>query len=163
MRITFVLFLILVGQNSLAHAEGTTNGRSPASQATYSVPVSPALQPFATYPIAPPQVTSSASEVVVTYQLPAELVGRNSPPIIFRGQATTYGTNHFLLSGANGHADCEKLAASTRCQVAFQNLHVDFASAAEQIKMSSLSSTEISARMQIARSFGGDPVGVLEY
>lgn len=125
---------------------------------TYTVPVSPELDPYATFDVQNVEFCEREGAVVLDYDLPALLVGKETK-ISFRGAPGV--TAVYRLAGNNGTADCAAANGTWSCQEHLTGLEVD--SSALDERLASLPPTEASGRRAVASVFGNDPIGVLTF
>lgn len=128
----------------------------------YSVPTSMELQPFASYPLPKVCWFSASDKVVLGYPLPEELTGRNDNVITLSGIAPAEGP--FRLKGDHGTAQCIRSRdLGVSCTVSYGPLNYDDAQREKHLTESFSNSIELTARMEVARSFEGNPLGVITF
>lgn len=131
-----------------------------ASYSQYSVPVPAELAPYATFVLNSSTVTEDATGVVVSYDLPVELVGPNHAQIILAGKKSP--GNVLLLEGEFGEASCFNRNAKLECIVQYEDLEIDLAAVERILNQRVTDPHERELRLQVAKIFGGEPVGVFE-
>ncbi len=131
-----------------------------ASYSQYSVPVPTELAPYATFVLNSSTVTEDASGIVLSYDLPAELVGQNHPTIVLGGKKRP--GNVLLLEGEFGEASCFSRNAKLECIVKYEDLEIDLAGVERLLNQQVSDPHERELRLQVARIFGGEPVGIVE-
>jgi hypothetical protein len=127
---------------------------------TYTVPVPAELAPFATFMLNDSQVTQDSTGVVVSYDLPAELVGPNHPTIVLGGKHRQGGI--MILEGEYGEASCFSRNAKLECIVQYEDLEIDLAGVENILNQRIADPHERELRLQVAKIFGGEPVGIVE-
>lgn len=127
---------------------------------TYTVPVSDELAPYAKFVLNNSRVEQDAAGVVVSYDLPPELVGPNHPTIVLGGKKRP--GNIMLLEGEFGEASCFNRADKVECIVEYDDLEIDMRGVEQVLRARSNDPLEIERRLQVARIFGGEPVGIVE-
>lgn len=131
-----------------------------AAYGTYTVPVPPQLAPYATFVMNDSQITRDNTGVVMTYDLPVELVGPNHPTIVLGGKHREGGI--MLLEGEFGEASCFTRAEKVECIVQYEDLEIDIAGVERILAARNISPHERELRLQVAKIFGGEPVGIVE-
>lgn len=131
-----------------------------ASYSQYSVPVPEELVPYATFVLNSSTVVEDANVITVSYDLPAELVGANHPPIVLAGKKIP--GNVLLLEGEFGEAACFNRNAKLECIVEYDDLEVDIAGVERILTHRVTDPQERELRLQVAKIFGGEPVGIFE-
>ncbi len=131
--------------------------------AVYSVPVPPALEPYASYPLEDVSLCNQPAGgppgIELGYSLPALLVGKKQR-VAFAG-AYDAATDTYALSGDNGTATCHPTGAAWRCDEAFVGLVHDLEEVAKEAE--DLDPAEAQARLEVAEIFRGDPIGILDF
>lgn len=131
-----------------------------ASYSQYSVPVPAELAPYATFVLNSSTITEDATGIVMSYDLPVELVGPNHPTIVLGGKHRQGGI--MILQGEFGEASCFSRAEKVECIVQYEDLEIDLAGVERILAARNISSHERELRLQVAKIFGGEPVGVFE-
>lgn len=149
MKNIFALTLLALSLPALADAYGT-----------YTVPVPAQLAPYATFMLNDSQVTRDNTGVVVSYDLPVELVGPNHPTIILGGKNRQGGI--MLLEGEYGEASCFTRVDKIECIVQYEDLEIDIAGVERILAARNISPHERELRLQVAKIFSGEPVGIVE-
>ena len=126
----------------------------------YTVPVPPELAPYATFMLNDSNVMSDSTGVVVSYDLPAELVGPNHPTIILSGKQRQGGI--MILEGKYGEASCFTRAEKVECIVQYDDLEIDLAGVESILNQRIADPHERELRLQVAKIFSGEPVGIVE-
>jgi hypothetical protein len=127
---------------------------------TYTVPVSPELEPYSSFAV--DRVTFCADdsgEVGLDYDLPELLVGK-SLKVSFRGPFDSVA-GVYRLTGRDGDADCTPVSEGFRCDERLAPFDID--GAAVDRKLADLPADEAAARRDVATHFGQDPIGVLTF
>ena len=149
MKNIFALALLSLSLPVLADAYGT-----------YTVPVPPELAPFAQFVLNDSQITSDNTGVVVSYDLPIELVGPNHPTIVLGGKQRPGGI--MILQGEYGDASCFTRAEKVECIVQYEDLEIDLAGVERILAARNIGPHERELRLQVAKIFSGEPVGIVE-
>lgn len=126
--------------------------------ATYFVPP---RGPASTYAVADVSWSVSGGEARLDYTLPRLLVGA-SARVSFRGPLAPDGRTA-TLTGALGSATCTlhpSAGVSLRCDEHFSGLRVDLAGVRDEAAR--VDPTRVDARVEVARAFSIEPIGVLE-
>ena len=131
-----------------------------ASYTQYSVPVPAELAPYATFVLNSATVIEDQAGVVVSYDLPAELVGTGHPSIVLGGKKRP--GNVLLLEGEFGEASCFSRNAKLECIVKYEDLEIDLAGVENILNQRIADPHERELRLQVAKIFGGEPVGIVE-
>ncbi|MES2767927.1 MAG: hypothetical protein V4596_02175 [Bdellovibrionota bacterium] len=129
-------------------------------RAYYSVPVHPELEEYAIFEIENPKIVIEGTSVILTYKMPAELVGAEFPNVVLSGE---YGSESFDLIGKNARAECKVISEQTACRMEFTSLEINKKEVSKAIQKSAESFKEIRGREKVAKIFKGDPVGILSY
>lgn len=131
-----------------------------ASYANYTVPVSAELAPYASFVLNSATVIEDQAGVVVSYDLPAELVGTGHPPIVLGGKKRPGQV--LLLEGEFGEASCFSRHAKLECIVKYEDLEIDLAGVENILNQRIADPHERELRLQVAKIFGGEPVGIVD-
>lgn len=149
MKFVFILLVILSSQSIFANSYGT-----------YSVPVSPELEPFATFDLLDAEVVVTATHVKLSYSLPAELVGVGHERIVLNGKRRPDGT--LKLKGPLGTARCHSAGSDAECVVEYEDMVIDLAGAETAINARTIDPLERMARLSVAKIFSSEPVGIVK-
>ncbi|MES1187347.1 MAG: hypothetical protein ABUL60_26255 [Myxococcales bacterium] len=125
---------------------------------TYEVPVEPALAAAALFTVSQVEWTLSGTRARLTYDLPRELVGK-ALRVDFAGTLAADGTAQLL--GEAGKADCSVQVSTVVCNEQMPGLmplEPDLA-AVEALAADSYAGPA-SDRLDVARLFGADPIGI---
>ena len=131
----------------------------PGFSGTYTVPVSDALAPYASFPVSGIDFCTAEGNVELAYALPESLLGK-STRVSFRGTYDTHA-RAYPLSGSDGTATCSFASNTWTCQERLAGLKIDMAGLQKQF--AALSAAEQTARLSVASVFGQDPIGVLTF
>ncbi len=129
---------------------------------TYTVPTPFENLPYASLEL--PEVTweVNAPKIKVTYKLPAQLVGPNAKAIVLEGTRDDL-SDIVVLKGMHGEAHCiSDQAKNFTCIIKFIGLGETLPAAENFIKEKYKSKKLVEKRVEIARAFSGDPIGVLQ-
>lgn len=135
------------------------NGRP--VRGVYEVPVPENLKEFATYPVKYKSDSYQANPInpdKVTFHLPATLVGEETVITM-----TKLEDQEGLWSGPNANADCATVGRNFKCTVIFNDLKMDPIKQEIAIRENFQTEAEIAGRMQVARHFSGEPIGIISY
>jgi hypothetical protein len=132
---------------------------SAATEATYSVPVPAALEPYASYELKNFQWQETRDSVEVTYKLPELLLGY-SHRVSFRGRQRNDG-HYELVSDQYGKLECTKDENGHDCRAMYRGLKVDLPKVEALLVSKNVESREREGRMAVSARFGGDLVGVI--
>jgi hypothetical protein len=158
------LFALMAG--ACGAGEGDSDGAEPASgggaarttfSGSYRVPVSGRLAPAAEFFVRDITWTVKGTEARLSYKLPRELVGK-SVSVDFSGQLEA-GTGTLL--GEAGVAECSVASTEVACAEEMYGLlplESDLA-AVERLAAESYAGPA-SDRVEVARVFQGDPIGI---
>ena len=128
----------------------------------YSVPVSePSLEPFASQPVVV-DWRETNGRYRMDYDFPSDLTGV-SQRVSFEGSLTGDGT--IQLTGDLGSASCESdpLGTSFVCIERFPQLAFDLERLERDFERRGLPADEIAQRIEVARLFQSDPIGILSF
>lgn len=125
----------------------------------YAVPVPPELQPYATYPVGDISLCSNGAGIELGYSLPALLVGR-AERVSFAG-AFDETTGAFVLTSEDGTSTCVVQRPEWSCVEEFTGIVVDLDEVAKETE--GLDAAEAAARLEVARLFANDPIGLLDF
>ena len=125
--------------------------------ALYSVPVPTELEAYATFPIDNASFCWADDELVLGYSLPKLLTGK-SQHVSFQGGYNP-DTGNFEMSGQNGTAVCTPTAPTWHCAETFIGLKVNLQKLHKLLE--GLPPNEAQARLEVANTFIGDPIGTL--
>ena len=141
-----------------------TAGSQPAAThfaGSYDVPVEPALSAAAHFPLTDLKWTVDGASARLVYDLPRELVGK-SLSVDFSGNIAS--DNSAQLSGEAGTADCTIDATSVVCH---ENLAGLLPLEPDLGVVEALAATTYAGnaadRLDVARLFSGDPIGIAEF
>jgi hypothetical protein len=141
-----------------------TNDTSAASSApgagTYTVPVTEALEGFATFDVAEVRYRERDGELELTYDLPALLVGEPLR-LSFQGSSTADDAGNVVLTGDSGVATCRTELELVRCDEELPGVALD----ADKLEreLAPFAADERAARRAIAEQFSVDPIGILRF
>ncbi len=146
---------------------------SPVKRAFYSVPVPSELAPFATFEVQNVEFTEDETGLHFAYDLPADLVGPNSPRILLL-QQDGHDTEQFRamigqqeiggLQITTAKASCGKhpfQAKKIQCLIVYTGLEVDPEVVASFLARKYANSADLEQRLDLAGAFGHEPAGVL--
>ena len=126
-----------------------------ADQYVYSVPVPADLSAYATLPLSRYRVRERDQKVRVDYELPRELVGRRLP-VRFEGKLVSEG-QPLELTGPLGRMVCQQGS----CRAEYVDLRINEAQVEAHLQNISATPLELNQRRQVARLFGGSPIGII--
>jgi hypothetical protein len=131
-------------------------GGTAAQPATYSVPVPPQLEAYATFELGDLRFAERGDEWALDYSLPQLLVG-GTRKVSFRGVASSTGA--YELSGDAGSMTCVEQADVLLCDGVLTAIELD----RDELEraFAQLPAAESQARWDIANRFADDPIGVL--
>lgn len=141
---------------ALAHC-GAPGDDAPGAAGVYFVPPRRAAS---TYPVADIDWRVEGGVARLAYTLPRALVGR-SARVAFSGSAV--GPQPWTLRGPDGEARCTlapEAGVALRCDERFVGLTVDLDGVRREAQASY--PAEVEARVDVARGFSAEPIGVLE-
>jgi hypothetical protein len=131
-----------------------------SSTGQYSVPVSdPRLESQATHPVTV-KVQERAGIVRVHYDLPEQLVGSPLVGVDLEGVRTASGT--LTLTGPMGTGTCQVTASVVHCDERFTDVSVNLEGVKQTAINEGLSAVETAKRVEVARIFAMDPIGILQ-
>ncbi len=149
------ILVLAIAISGVAHAE------LEVQSVRYQVPVKNSrLKKYANFKIEKVEEIDSEGQTEIRYTLPLELTGAPNE-LVFIGNYK-HGSSISNLSGANGTMMCSE-GLSKICNVQFSNLKINEPARLNILKSMSGSSAELRGRLAVARSFSGDPGGVLIY
>jgi hypothetical protein len=135
---------------------------SHGGSATYVVPVSEDLKPFATFPISDIQTKELNGElnghIQIRYTLPVQLTGAKNDVVFVSTNKATNGT-YTNFKGPNGEANCNESV----CNLRFSNLKLDQAVVRQNFIDQGITGLELSQRMDVFAKFSGDPAGLVHF
>lgn len=125
--------------------------------AHYEVPVEETdLVPYASYEIPDIRLRERGETLELKYELPTHLVGEGLDSITFEGPADA-------LVSEFGIGHCE----ANQCTLNYNKKLSDLLTArlpqVEELLRRDFSNEELAARLEIAKRFAGDPIGVVVY
>jgi hypothetical protein len=129
-----------------------------AKASFYRVPVSdPALKPLAEYPVSV-KTQRVDGQIRIHYDMPIGLVG--APEVAVDLVGTDTGTI-VKVAGAAGLGKCIASATSLVCSERLPGVQVDLAGVRRQAVLEGLSAADVDKRVDIARQFIIDPIGIM--
>ena len=129
------------------------------AQITYSVPVPQELEPYAVFPNMESEYIQNGDHLTIRYPLPVELVGADRNVITLSGRMTN--PRHFRLRGESVDARCNDIDGKLNCTVDYKDLEVNEQSVREAIIQKFPDPFEQGMRLQVARIFSGEPIGII--
>ncbi len=148
---------LAIAFSAIAHAELGFETQS----VRYRVPVKNSkLKKYAEFKIDRVEQLDSNGQTQVRYTLPLELTGAPNE-VIFSGNYKE-GSANTSLSGVNGAMMCSE-GLTKICNVQFVDLKINEQARLNILKGMSHSAVELRGRLAVARSFSGDPGGVMIY
>lgn len=129
------------------------------AQITYSVPVPHELEPYAIFPNMESEYIQNGDHLTVRYPLPVELVGATRDVITLSGSMAN--PRHFRLRGTNADARCNDTGGKLQCTVEYKDLEVNDQAVHDAIVQKFPDPFEQSMRLQVARIFSGEPIGII--
>jgi hypothetical protein len=151
-----VALATVMGLTGLASASRPASGTS-----VYYVPVPARLQAFAQFRITDFNYVRGAGKLLVTYTLPAELTGVPYQRLEFEGNDS--GQGHFVLSGEQGSADCQRSRSQLQCKLRMKNLRTNRNALSAILRSQSSSQAQFNSKLEVAMRFSGDPIGIVTY
>lgn len=129
-------------------------------EGTYTVPVVPELESFATFDVGDVRFRQRDGQLELSYELPALLVGERQR-LSFRGSNAADAAGNVVLSGDSGTATCNTEQGLVRCDEVLPGVVLD----ADKLEreLSAFEPEERAARRAIAEQFSVDPIGVLRF
>lgn len=146
--ISFFIFAAMTLQNALAFTM------------SYEVPVPSELTAFAQYELQGKITVNSNGLRVIEYSLPDVLTGSGYSPIILTEKRIV--GDEILFKGELGKANCKEVDANFDCHVEYEDLLIDMAKVESAINQRFTDPLEISSRLEVAKIFSGEPVGILK-
>jgi hypothetical protein len=128
------------------------------SMATYSVPVTDALLPYASFAVDNISFSEQTGSIHLSYHLPALLLGQDQH-VGFDGTWSP-SANDFELSG-DGTGSCTVSGRTWTCHEHFTSVKVDADKLNKQL--AGLPAAEAQARAAVSASFSQDPIGILSF
>jgi hypothetical protein len=152
----YLIGLTLISFNSFA--QNTEHKSDYKITGTYQVPVvDEKLKPFAKFSVLIKQEIKN-DELVTKYDLPLALTGEEKE-IIVTGSSEPGAPP---MSGEFSTGTCSDTAHQRACTMVYnQNLKINESAAAAYLNSLNLPDEELQMRLQVAREFSGDPIGVL--
>ena len=144
-----LLFLSFLTVNALA--ERPIRG-------TYEVPTDENLKSFARYPIKFKADIYQKTPTEIKFPMPLMLVGEEK--IFTMSQLENQGDQ---WEGPNVKGNCQTIERYFKCSVRFNDLAIDPVKVANSIQNSGLPPKEIDGKLQVARHFESEPIGILIY
>lgn len=121
----------------------------------YLVPVPEELREFANFSVEP-TLDNDRSPRSIRFALPAELIGEATTIELRRQRDGSF-------SGPKADARCTRDEFDFSCETRFKNLDIDLDKAATAIATKFDDPREIDGRIQVARIFSTEPLGILSY
>jgi hypothetical protein len=127
---------------------------------TYTVPVEPELERFATFDVSDVRFRERGGELELSYDLPELLVGEPQQ-LSFRGASDPDEDGQFVLSGDSGVATCRQELELMRCDEVLERVELD----TDKLEraLDGLAPEEQQARRAVAERFSVDPIGFLRF
>jgi hypothetical protein len=123
----------------------------------YYVPVSdPALEPYATIEVTIPSSQLRGYPNNVRFMLPSGLVGQDRWFDLAQQGDLSW-------RGAGVVGECTLLSRSTSCEVRFDSISVDLQEVRRALIEQGFTGAELAGRLEVARLFSGEPIGVFFY
>lgn len=144
-------FFVFCFTASFANAERPIRG-------VYQVPVADELKVFADYPVKFKSDNYQESPTTISFPMPSALLGEET--IFTMSKLNDQNTE---WAGPNIKGNCETVGRYFKCSVQFDAIAVDQTKLEASIIQQFPSKEESAGRMQVARAFGGEPIGVLIY
>lgn len=137
---------------SLAYASRPVRG-------TYEVPVqNTELTSFASYPVKFKADNYQDVPTQIDFPLPEALVGETK---IIQMSKSTENAN--VWTGENVLGVCSTIDRYFTCNVKFNNLNIDPNKVDAAVQSTYSTPNEVNNRIQVARIFDGEPIGILRY
>lgn len=125
--------------------------------AAYEVPVDePDLMAFAHYKIPDIRLRERNGKLELKYELPAHLVGENLGSITFEGTPED-------MRSEFGHASCQIQVCTLNYNKKLSDILTQRLPEIEKLLIRDFPAAEIEQRMEVARRFAGDPIGIIIY
>jgi hypothetical protein len=160
----FMKLTLWMGSAFLISALGANSGVADTpstSSGTYTVPVKPALRPYATYDISDLAATSANGVFTLAYTIPEEFTGVDNQVVSFTGTDTPHAL--MTLTGTHGTASCLRAQGEMTCLMQMANLQIDPVAVATYLKANAKSPEELAGRTQVDALFSGEPIGVVTF
>lgn len=125
----------------------------------YTVPLADeSLAPFGSFPVRATLTQYAPGLRSLVFSLPAVLVGEEQRFSLSEKEPETG-----LWEGPGVSGFCQERGAAMSCRVRFSDLAVSDDALRESISAFAASPAERAARHLVARQFGSEPIGILEY
>lgn len=148
MRVLFIVFLLFSGTQAIG------------AEATYEVPVTDDLKPYASFDLSA-FIGKKANEEVVLYHLPPELTGGKAIPIRLTQKSKSPSGMTALYEGLMGEAGCMFLARETLCTISYPKMNLDPKAVEDYLSERFKGDPALPFLLDVAASFGSEPVGIL--
>lgn len=125
----------------------------------YTVPVTGDLEPFSHFPMSQVKIQLQGNQWIISYNLPAELLGHEKN-FTYNSWAQT-NNGEIIFTGDYGVMACINLGqANARCDVKYGHpMEVDLNAAREVWVAKNVSERELQGRMEVLAKFSGEPIG----
>ena len=155
-KLISIFILLGIFNNSYLYAVDV-NEEWQSFTATYEVPVDePDLAAYAHYEIPDIRLRERDGKLELKYELPAHLVGENLGSINFEGTPEDM-RNEF------GHASCHVQVCKLNYNKKLSDILTQRLPEVEKLLMRDFPAAELEQRMEVARRFAGDPIGIIIY
>ncbi|MFZ5892770.1 MAG: hypothetical protein ACOY0T_17050 [Myxococcota bacterium] len=128
--------------------------------ASYRVPVSEELEPWATYPLRRVACTFGEDSVRLRYGFPRWLNGI-ATPVILTGRYSEGVSSFDVDAGELGSGSCTQTGTHFECREILPGLSVDRLRAEDEMVSAGLLQEEIEQRLRVTDAFKSDPIGIL--
>ena len=126
----------------------------------YTVPVTPDLRPYAHFDLSCAKLTTTPSGYHLEYDLPPELVDAASQHVVLDEVSREPG--FVVMQGLEGRAHCLDASDHFSCLVSYLTMKIDQTAVQAYIDHRYTEPTERATRAIVARTFGGEPAGIIE-
>jgi hypothetical protein len=148
-----------------AGTTGTTGtagtGTDSPGAASYRVPVSAELEPWARYPVEEVEFEREGSRVRISYPFPEWLSG-DGADIELEGEYED-GADTFAVTAEQGSGTCTRANTRFECTEHLPGLEIDREKARDSMQDAGLASDEITQRLRVTSVFESDPIGIFEF
>jgi hypothetical protein len=151
MKLNLFFFLSLLSLASFAQEVLTF-------KAQYKIPVSsPDLESFSLFELNNYTVINDGKNSKISYELPFSMTGFTSQKVELNLMIEKLPLRVF--EGPRAIALCEGPWAKMKCSIRFKALSMHYGRIERQLINEGIPTEEISSRMEVLRSFGGEPIG----
>lgn len=130
-----------------------------ALEMSYQVPVAEELKSFADFKITGKTTINAQGLRVIDYKLPEELTGSGYGSIVLTEKRVH--SLDTIFKGDLGKALCKEEQGELNCHVEYEDLNIDMTAVESFINTKFQDPTERMNRLEVAKIFSGEPVGIL--